>query len=69
MNLLTAEEVIDRLSESPRMRRLAVTCVLPAVWCEDGWRFRERDLEAWIAKHAVAAMGDSPAEAGRSRQN
>ena len=51
MTLLTAEQVIDRLSESPRMRRLALTCVLPAVWCDDGWRFRERDLEEWIAQH------------------
>ena len=51
MNLLTHEEVIERLCEIPEGRRYALTCVLPAVWCGDGWRFRERDLEAWIAQH------------------
>ena len=59
MTLLTPDEVIDRLSECPRMRRLALTCVLPAVWCGDGWRFRERDLEAWIAQHGGSAARSS----------
>jgi hypothetical protein len=67
VNLLTAEEVIDRLCEHPRMRRLAVTCVLPAVWCEDGWRFRERDLEAWLAQHGASASAPGPAKAGLYR--
>jgi hypothetical protein len=69
VNLLTAEQVIDRLSESPRTRRLAVTCVLPAVWCEDGWRFRERDLEAWIAQtlpHALGPVRPKPDTAGKA---
>jgi hypothetical protein len=61
VNLLTAEQVIDRLSESPRTRRLAVTCVLPAVWCEAGWRFRARDLESWIAQHGGTPKSEATA--------
>ncbi len=57
MNLLTHEEVIERLCEVPQARRYAITCVLPAVWCGDGWRFRESDLEAWIAQHGGTVAG------------
>ncbi|MGE3275192.1 MAG: AlpA family transcriptional regulator [Vicinamibacterales bacterium] len=47
-DLLSSNEVIDRLLEEPRMRASAL-CVLPAIRTEGGWRFRRSDLEAWIA--------------------
>lgn len=64
MNLLTHEEVIERLSDCPQARRYAITCVLPAVWCGDGWRFRESDLEAWMAEHC-----DEPDDAQAKRHD
>jgi hypothetical protein len=63
MNLLTHEEVIERLCECPQARRYAITCVLPAVWCGDGWRFRESDLEAWIAQHIGTPRNAEPERA------
>jgi len=48
--LLTSEEVIQRLSADPSLRRVALTCVLPAVRWGNEWRFRRSDLEAWIAR-------------------
>lgn len=49
--LLTSEEVIQRLHADAILRRVALTCVLPAVRCGNEWRFRRSDLEAWIARH------------------
>ncbi len=46
--LLSGEEVLDRLLAEPRLRRRAVNCVLPAVKAGHEWRFRRRDLEEWI---------------------
>jgi hypothetical protein len=46
--LLTGDQVIDRLLERPALRRIALTCVLPAVRVGDEWRFRRTDLETWI---------------------
>ena len=48
--LLTSEEIIRRLHRNAALRRVAVTCVLPAVRYGDEWRFRRRDLETWIAR-------------------
>ncbi len=48
--LLTSEDVIQRLSVDAALRRRAVTCVLPAVKCGDEWRFRREDREAWILR-------------------
>jgi hypothetical protein len=48
MELLTSEDVIQRLCADSALRRLAITCVLPAVRYADEWRFRRRDLDAWI---------------------
>jgi hypothetical protein len=48
--LLTSEEVIQRLSADPSLRRVALTCVLPAVRWNNEWRFRRSDLDAWIAR-------------------
>jgi hypothetical protein len=45
---LTGDQVVDRLLEDPLLRRIASTCVLPAVRCGDEWRFRRSDLEQWI---------------------
>jgi hypothetical protein len=47
---LTSEEVVDRLLEDPLLRRIASTCVLPAVRCGDEWRFRRSDLDQWIGR-------------------
>ena len=48
--LLTAEQVIDRLLQDAGLVRLAATCVLPAVRYQGRWRFRRADLDAWIAR-------------------
>jgi hypothetical protein len=48
--LLTSEQVMDRLLSDRRLRRLASLCVLQAVRQGDEWRFRQQDLEAWIAR-------------------
>jgi excisionase family DNA binding protein len=47
---MTSEEVIEVLQADPHLRRLALACVLPAVRCGDGWRFRRSDLDDWIAR-------------------
>jgi excisionase family DNA binding protein len=48
-DLLTTEEVMDRLLSDRRLRRLAATCVLPAIRDGGEWRFRKSDLDAWVA--------------------
>jgi excisionase family DNA binding protein len=55
---LTSDQVMDRLLEDPVLRRMASTCVLPAVRCGDEWRFRRSDLDQWIGrqKRTVAEM-------------
>lgn len=50
--LLTSDQVIARLLADATARRLASTCVLPAVRYGTEWRFRESDLEAWIQRQA-----------------
>ena len=47
-DLLSSDEVMNRLLSNPRLRRRAVLCVLPAVRAGLEWRFRRRDLEEWI---------------------
>jgi hypothetical protein len=47
---LTSEEVIEILHRDPVLRRVALTCVLPATRVGDAWMFRRSDLEAWIAR-------------------
>ena len=49
-DLLTTDEVMDRLLAEPSLRRKAASCVLGAVKCGSEWRFRRSDLEAWIAR-------------------
>ena len=49
-DLITSKEVMDRLLADPRLRRIALTCVLSAVRYRDEWRFRRSDLESWIAR-------------------
>ena len=49
-DLLTTDEVIERLQSDPLLRRRAVTCVLPAVRWGQEWRFRRADLDSWIAR-------------------
>jgi hypothetical protein len=53
-DLLTSEEVFQRLHANAVLRRVALTCVLPAVRAEGDWRFRRSDLDAWIARQSEA---------------
>ena len=48
--LLTSEEVVERLLADAYLRRVATTCVLPAVRFGGQWRYRKSDLDAWIAR-------------------
>jgi excisionase family DNA binding protein len=50
-DLLTTEEVMERLLADESLRRSAARCVLPAIRCGKEWRFRKRDLDAWIERH------------------
>jgi hypothetical protein len=54
---LTSDEVIEALERDPLLRRVAVTCVLPAVRVGDDWRFRRSDFDAWIARQQTADAG------------
>ncbi len=58
--LLTAEQVIERLLDAD-LRRLAATCVLPAVRSGEHWRFRRADLDEWIRRQAP--FSESPPQA------
>ena len=51
--LLTTDEVIDRLLEDANLRRVAATCVLPAVRVGSTWRFRRSDLDEWIRRQTA----------------
>jgi len=57
--LLTSEEVMERLLGDAHLKRIASTCVLPAVRCGDEWRFRKSDLDAWIKRQQRAPSGSS----------
>ena len=57
---LTTEQVMDRLLEDPRLRKVAATCVVPAIRCGDEWRFRRSDLERWIGRQAMDAETSDP---------
>jgi len=50
-DLLTTEQVIERLLDA-NLRRVAATCVLPAVRSGDCWCFRRADLDEWIRRQA-----------------
>jgi len=50
-DLLTADQVIERLLDA-NLRRVAATCVLPAVKSGDRWCFRRADLDEWIRRQA-----------------
>jgi hypothetical protein len=52
---LTSEDVIEVLQRDPVLRRVALTCVLPAVRVGDEWRFRRSDLDQWIAAQKTDA--------------
>jgi excisionase family DNA binding protein len=55
--LLTSDQVIARLLADATTRRLASTCVLPAVRYGTEWRFRESDLDDWIGRQAHTRPG------------
>jgi excisionase family DNA binding protein len=58
---LTSEQVVERLLQDPLLRRIASTCVLPAVRCGDQWRFRKADLDQWIARQRRLQEDMNPA--------
>jgi hypothetical protein len=55
-DLITSDEVMDCLLADPTLRRVALTCVLTAVRFGDEWRFRRRDLDAWIAQQRSSTV-------------
>jgi hypothetical protein len=55
-DLLTTDQVMDRLLAEPLLRRKAVSCVLVAVKHGSEWRFRRSDLEAWIVRQLSPAV-------------
>ena len=57
-DLMTTDEVVDRLLEDANLRRAAATCVLPAVRVGSTWRFRRSDLDEWIRRQAPAAIAN-----------
>jgi hypothetical protein len=59
-DLLTSEEVVERLAAKPSLRRAAVRCVLKAIRFGGFWRFRQSELDAWIEREAtVDSAGDN----------
>lgn len=54
-DLLTAQQVIDRLVDRPSLRKKALTCVLPAVKHGNQWRFRRSDLDLWMLAQELSA--------------
>ena len=58
--LLTSDEVIERLKAETALRSRAVTCVLKAIKHGNEWRFRRSDLEAWIAQHLPLEAQNQP---------
>ena len=50
--LLTTDEVVDRLLADENLRLAAATCVLPAVRYGTTWRFRRSDLDEWIKRQS-----------------
>ena len=52
-DLLTTEEVMERLLADESLRRSAARCVLPAIRHGKEWRFCKRDLDAWIERHRL----------------
>jgi hypothetical protein len=65
---LTSEEVVNRLLDDPLLRRVAATCVLPAVRCGDEWRFRRSDLDQWIVgQRRVQQQMNPPHTSGDER--
>jgi hypothetical protein len=56
-DFLTSDEVLDRQMSDVRLRRVALTCVLPAVRSAGKWRFRKADLEEWIEQNLQSFPG------------
>jgi hypothetical protein len=55
-DLMTNEQVIDRLMMSETLRRAALRCVLPGILIGKEWYFRRGDLEAWIARQEPSKL-------------
>ena len=59
-DLLTTDQVMDRLLADESLRRAAATCVLPAIRYGTEWRFRKGDLEAWIQRRRAELLQAPP---------
>jgi excisionase family DNA binding protein len=57
-DLLTTDQVMDRLLSEGHLRALALRCVLPAVRVGAEFRFRKSDLEHWIEEQRVRVRSD-----------
>jgi hypothetical protein len=55
-DLLTARQVISALLARPALRKVAATCVLPAVKHGNEWLYRKADLDAWLAKQESGSV-------------
>jgi hypothetical protein len=66
--LVTADQVTDRLADDPVLRVAAALCVLPMVWVEgSGVRFRRADLEAWVEQQRAQQRRRALTDAARSQ--
>jgi excisionase family DNA binding protein len=64
---LTSDELIDVLHGDPVLRRVALTCVLPAIRVGEEWRFRRADLDAWIGRQKMTGQATAPPAVERAR--
>jgi excisionase family DNA binding protein len=55
-DLLTTDQVMERLLADESLRRAAATCVLPAIRYGKEWRFKKSDLEAWIQRRRAELL-------------
>lgn len=63
-DLLTVGQVVERLLAERRLRGVVAFCALPVFRVGKYWRFRRRDLDAWIrrqARHAEIVRTDRAA--------
>lgn len=63
-DLLSVGQVVERLLAERRLRGVVAFCALPVFRVDNHWRFRRRDLDAWIrrqARHAKIARTDPAA--------
>lgn len=63
-DLITTDDVLDRLEAYPALKRAVASCVLPAQRVNDLVYFRSGDLEGWIRRQLDARLHDEAAKTG-----